>query len=126
MSKKNKNKKEETLVKETVNVDNNVEAALQELSDQAQELALDGEVNPLVKETVEEVKPEVKVEAKPVVKKIEVEMISLQDAARRYVIGYKEYWLPSMQKYASSLGYGSHVSVEDSKEILKRWGAKLK
>lgn len=82
----------------------------------------------VAEEKVEESKPEVKVEKKePKVKKAPVKSgVSLKDAARRYVIGYKEYWLPSISKFAESQGISGDMSIEEAKSVLRKWGAKVK
>ena len=52
--------------------------------------------------------------------------IKLQDACRRFVVGYKDHWYQSIGKYAATQGFSDPSSADECKEILRRWGAKLK
>ena len=86
-----------------------------------------------VKETPKpkaESKPAPKVEQKkeapkpapaPAVKKYK-----LQDIARRNAIGYKEFWIKSIEQYAKTTGFTEPASEEECKAVIRGWGAKLK
>lgn len=127
MSKKKKNK-------EVVEVQN--ESALEQYLDASESLGQDPlEVNPLVKKetssSLEEAK-EITKEIKQLQKEVaavkpqaQEQKINIHDACRRYVIGYKEFWLPSIKKFAASEGHSDSMTIEEAKAVLKKWGAKL-
>lgn len=56
----------------------------------------------------------------------EPQKLQLQDAARRFVVGFKDHWLSSIAGFAKSRGFSGSGTEEECKEILKAWGAKLK
>jgi hypothetical protein len=49
--------------------------------------------------------------------------IELSDAARRFVLGFKEGWLASILKFAHNHNFPERASEEACKELLRRWGA---
>lgn len=52
--------------------------------------------------------------------------LSLSDAARRLIDGFKDHWVPSISKFAQSQGFSDLHSLEDWKKLFKDWGAKIK
>ena len=52
--------------------------------------------------------------------------MSLKDACRRYIVGYKEHWYQGILSYAKRNGFPEVGTEEQCKKILKGWGAKLK
>ena len=52
--------------------------------------------------------------------------ITMDDAAKRFVIGYRPHWQPSIDKFAISQGFRDKGSIVECKRILALWGAKLK
>jgi hypothetical protein len=53
------------------------------------------------------------------------QLLSLEDAARRFVVGYKIQWLPSIEEFAKTQGFSGKGTEEECRVILKNWGARL-
>jgi len=53
-------------------------------------------------------------------------LLKLQDAARRFVPNFKDHWLPSIKKHASTQGFTEPATEDDCKRVLRSWGAKIK
>jgi hypothetical protein len=54
------------------------------------------------------------------------QVLSLLDAARRFAVGFKEHWYPSILQYAKTHGHKDHATESQCKSILRGWGATLK
>jgi len=52
--------------------------------------------------------------------------MTLADAASRFVLGYKEGWLPSILKFAQNHNHPVEATEESCRALLSRWGATLK
>lgn len=51
--------------------------------------------------------------------------IELADAARRFVFGFKESWLPSILKFAENWNFPLQETEQKCKDFLKLWGARI-
>lgn len=105
------------------------QAAESQSSNASAEQPAPSESAPVAEEKlVEEKKPKKKAEKKAEPKqevKQELHM-SLEDACRRFIVGYKEHWYPSIERYAKTQGYNGKASQEECRRLLQAWGAKLK
>jgi len=84
-----------------------------------------------VEEKIKEQKPSPKKEADHPVKKKELKDIephmTIEDASRRFVIGFKEQWLPSIKAFCEKqYNLSGKIPESQCKSILKAWGAKIK
>jgi hypothetical protein len=52
--------------------------------------------------------------------------MSLEDACRRFVVGYKSHWYPSIDRFAKTQGYQGPTTEAECKRFLTQWGANLK
>lgn len=52
--------------------------------------------------------------------------LSFHDAARRFIINFKEHHLASIVAFAKSQGISEPATVSDCKALFTHWGAKLK
>ena len=57
---------------------------------------------------------------------VEIERLSLKDAARRYVVEFKDHHWAGIRKYADSLGLGEEATVDECLEVFKGFGCRLK
>jgi hypothetical protein len=53
-------------------------------------------------------------------------MVALEDIARRCAVGYQNDWIHSIGRFAKSQGFSGIGTETECKEILLKWGAKLK
>jgi hypothetical protein len=53
------------------------------------------------------------------------EQLSLQDAARRFVPGFKDHWWPGIRAHGKAIGFVGTGTVEQCKAVLRHWGAKI-
>jgi len=106
--------KEEVAVAQTVVEESKV--AEQELPKAVEQVALE-EAKAAVEPVAQTLKAEVP--AAP--------LVDLATHARLNVVGYKEHWWTSIEKYARNHGLKSYkVTAAKASEVLQGWGAKLK
>lgn len=55
----------------------------------------------------------------------DLDYLTLQDAARRFIVNYREHWFSSIRKHADGLGFGEGGTEDQCKSVLRHWGAKL-
>ncbi len=52
-------------------------------------------------------------------------LMMLEDAARRFAKGFRDFWIPGIKSYAKSQGFIEPATAEECKVILKKWGARF-
>ena len=52
--------------------------------------------------------------------------LRLQDASKRFCQDYRDHWWPSIQRFAATQNFTEPATIPQCKELLRRWGAKLK
>jgi hypothetical protein len=53
-------------------------------------------------------------------------LYDLLEVARQHAVGYQSTWDASIKAYARHMGFPSMANLEDSKNFISKWGAKLK
>lgn len=54
------------------------------------------------------------------------QLLHIQDAAQRYIVGYNPGWYPSLYAHAKAMGISDQLTEADAKTFFKVWGAKVK
>jgi hypothetical protein len=83
-------------------------------SSQTESVAVQEEVETLPQEDVEVVAEEEV-----------VDFMSLHDAARQFVAGFKEHHWAGMRRFASDQGFGEGGTEEACKNVLRHYGVKI-